>query len=69
MTLKRPLTEYGMQVKMELLKGGQTQAWLISEIKKRLPDKYVDNSNLYKILTGQIKSREIVGAINEILHL
>ena len=52
-----------------LLKRGQTQEWLISEIQKLLPEKYVDNSNLYKILTGQINSKGITAAINEILDI
>ena len=69
LTQKRSLTDYGMQVKIELLKRGQTQEWLISEIQKLLPEKYVDNSNLYKILTGQINSKGITAAINEILDI
>ena len=65
----RKLTEYGKTVKITLIELGQTQSWLISEIKKKLPDKYVDSSNLGKIFTGEINSPEIISAINEILGI
>lgn len=32
---KRPLTEYGMAVKVQLLKLNKTQTWLIEEVKLR----------------------------------
>lgn len=54
---------------MQLLKLNKTQAWLISEVKRLLPDRYLDTSNLYKIMTGEINSPEIVAAINEILDI
>lgn len=65
----RPLTDYGITVKTKLLQLGKTQQWLIDEVKKKLPDKYLDTSNMYKILTGEINSRDIVGAINNILNI
>ena len=66
---KRPLTDYGIEIKVQLLKLNKTQAWLISEVKKLLPDKYLDTSNLYKIMTGEINSPDIVSAIDQILDL
>lgn len=66
---KRPLTDYGIEIKVQLLKLSKTQAWLISEVKKLLPDKYLDTSNLYKIMTGEINSPDIVSAIDQILDL
>lgn len=66
--LKRNLTEYGILIKCELLQQGKTQNWLIDEIKKKT-DKYVDTSNLYKLMTGQIANSEISMAINEILNI
>ena len=66
---KRPLTDYGIEIKVQLLKLNKTQAWLISEVKKLLPDKYLDSSNLYKIMTGEINSPDIVSAIDQILDL
>ncbi|MGN1133347.1 MAG: hypothetical protein ACI4RN_02715 [Oscillospiraceae bacterium] len=63
------MTDYGIQVKIKLMKSGKTQDWLIDEVKKKLPNKYLDSSNLYKIFTGQINSPEIQSAINDILGI
>ena len=41
----------------------------MSKIKRRYPDIYVDSSNLYKILVGDITIGRVVSAINEILSL
>lgn len=65
---KRFFTDYAIKVKTELLKQGKTQKWLMGEIKKLLPKKYIDSSNLYKIMTGEISSPEICKAIDTILH-
>lgn len=64
---KRLFTDYAIAVKMELLKQGKTQKWLINEVKKLLPKKYIDSSNLYKIMTGEISSPEICKAIDTVL--
>lgn len=66
---KRPLTDYGKAIKLKLLDLNKTQKWLIEEVKKLLPNKYIDTSNLYKIMTGEIKSNEIEAAINEVLKI
>ena len=66
---KKPLTAYGIEIKMRLLTLQKTQKWLIEEVKKILPDKYLDTSNLNKIMTGEINSKEISGAINEVLGI
>lgn len=58
-----------MQIKLELMKRNKTQEWLISELKKKLPLKYIDSSNLYKIMTGSLKSQDICNAINEVLDI
>ncbi len=65
---KRPLTEYGVAVKVKLMKLNKTQKWLIEEVKKLLPETYLDSSNLYKIMTGEIKSIKIETAINQVLN-
>ena len=65
---KRPLTEYGVEVKVKLMKLNKTQKWLIEEVKKLLPETYLDSSNLYKIMTGEIKSIQIETAINQVLN-
>ena len=41
---KRPLTEYGVEVKVRLVKLNKTQKWLIEEVKKLLPETYLDTS-------------------------
>ena len=64
---KKPLCNYGKKVKLALMEQNRKQEWLISEIKRRYPDIYVDSSNLYKILVGDITSGRVVSAINEIL--
>lgn len=66
---KKPLCNYGKKVKLALMEQNRKQEWLISEIKRRYPDIYVDSSNLYKILVGDIASGRVVSAINEILSL
>lgn len=66
---KRPLTEYGLEIKFRLMKMSRTQNWLIEEVKKLLPQTYLDTSNLYKIMTGEIKSIKIESAINQILDI
>lgn len=67
--LKNPISNYGKKIKVRLLELGKRQEWLISEIRIRFPDVYVDSSNIYKILTGKIRSGKVVSAINEILSL
>lgn len=64
---KNPLTEYGIAIKAELLKRGNTQNWLIAEVKKLLPERYVDVSYLNRIITGQIKQSVVMDAIDRVL--
>lgn len=66
---KKQLSDYGKAVKIKLLEMGKKQDWLISEIRNRFPGVYVDGSNIYRILTGEIKSGRVVSAINEILQI
>lgn len=66
---KKPLSDYGKKIKIALMEQNRKQEWLISEIKSRYPDVYIDSSNLYKILIGEITSGKVVAAINEILSL
>ena len=61
-------TVWGLQVKMELLHRGKTQSWLEEEITKRT-GLYMDDSYIYKILTGQRNAPKVVTAINEILQI
>ena len=66
---KKQLTAYGKQVKIKLVELDRTQAWLIEQVKKILPNKYLDTSNLYKIMTGELNSKDIQSAINQVLDI
>jgi hypothetical protein len=65
---KHPLTQFGIEIKTKLISIGQTQEWLISQVREKT-SMYVDCSNLYKVMTGQRKSTRLEGAIKEILHI
>jgi hypothetical protein len=47
---------------------GKTQAWLIKEVTART-GLFLDDSYIYKILTGQRSAPKIVKAISEILDI
>ena len=61
-------TDWGLKVKMELLKRGKDQKWLEEEVAKRT-GLFVDSSYVYKIFTGQRNAPKIVSAICEILDI
>lgn len=65
---KSKFTDWGLKVKMELLKKGKEQKWLEEEVTKRT-GLYMDSGYIYKILTGQRNAPKIVSAINEILEI
>lgn len=65
---KRTLTAFGLAVKTKLLELGQPQEWLIRACRERT-GMYVDNSTMYKLLTGQLDSQRLKAAIREILEL
>lgn len=65
---KSKFTDWGLKVKMELLKQGKEQKWLEEEVTKRT-GLYLDSGYVYKILTGQRNAPKIVSAINEILKI
>lgn len=65
---KHQMTPFGMEMKTKLLKLGQTQQWLIQQCKD-MTGMYVDCSNLYKIMTGQLNSPKLEHAIKTILQL
>lgn len=62
------LTAYGKEVKKRLIDIGQSQEWLISQIRERT-GLFCDAGYLYKIFVGERNAPSIVGAINEILHV
>lgn len=65
---KRKLTDFGLQVKIALLKKGVDQSWLASKVTEQT-GLFADSSYLYKILTGQRNAPRITEAISSILNL
>ena len=65
---KRALVPLGVEIKTKLISTGQTQEWLIEQAKSKT-GMYVDGSSLYKLMTGQLNSPRLEGAIKEILQL
>lgn len=62
------LTPFGLCVKTELLRRGKTQTWLQNEVTART-GLFLDDSYIYKILTGQRNANKIVQAIRDILDI
>lgn len=66
--LKRPLTSFGVEIKTKLISLSETQEWLIGRAKEKT-GMYVDSSNLYKLMTGQLHSERLEEAIRDILKI
>ena len=62
------LSDFGLCIKMELLRQGKEQKWLEEAVTEKT-GLYVDSGYMYKILTGQRKAPKIVAAICEILNI
>jgi len=62
------VTAYGKSVKKRLIDIGQSQEWLICQIKEKT-GLFCDGGYLYKIFVGERNAPSIVAAINEILEL
>jgi hypothetical protein len=61
-------TDFGLCIKTELLRIGKDQKWLEQSVSEKT-GLFVDNSYMYKILTGQRNAPKIVDAICEILNI
>lgn len=61
-------SDFGLSVKTELLRRGKEQKWLEEAITEKT-GLFVDNSYMYKILTGQRSAPKVVSAICEILQI
>lgn len=61
-------SDFGLSVKTELLRRGETQKWLEERVTE-VTGLYVDGGYMYKILTGQRDAPKIVAAIREILGM
>ena len=68
MSKSTKISDFGLSVKIELLKKGQSQKWLEEEITKRT-GLYVDSGYMYKILTGQRNAPNVVEAIRDISNI
>lgn len=62
------ITEYGKKIKFRLLEMEKPQIWLISEVRAKT-GLYFDDSYLYKIMFGSLRTPKIIAAINEILEI
>ena len=60
-------TDFGLSVRIELLRRGMKQDDLINEIKKR--EIFCDSGYLSKIFRGERNAPKVVAAIKEILNL
>lgn len=56
------------EVRKKLIDKDKSQKWLIEEIKKKT-GMFCDNSILFKVLRGKVKSERMLNAISEILNL
>lgn len=65
---KSKFSDFGLSVKTELLRIGKEQKWLEEAITEKT-GLFVDNSYMYKILTGQRNAPKVVSAIREILNI
>ena len=61
-------TEFGLQVKTELLRKGKSQKWLEESVSEAT-GLFVDGSYMYKVLTGERNAPKIVQAIKDILNI
>jgi hypothetical protein len=61
-------SDFGLSVKTELLRQGKSQKWLAEAVNKKT-GLFIDDSYMYKIITGQRNSQKIVDAICEILSI
>jgi hypothetical protein len=62
------LSDFGLLVRMELLRKGRSQKWLEEEVKEKT-GLFVDGGYMYKVLTGQRSAPKIVAAIKEVLDI
>ncbi len=62
------LTNFGLQVRTELLRRGLDMTWLAKEA-QQMTGLYVDRSYLYKIFTGTRKAPKITRAICKLLNI
>ena len=62
------LSDYGKAIKMRLIELDKPQTWLIQQVRDET-GLYFDDSYLWKILYGKVKTPSMVEAINTILGI
>ena len=62
------VTSFGKRVKVRLIEIDKNQDWLIKQVQERT-GLYFDSPYLWRILTGQLSSPNIVKAICDILGI
>lgn len=65
---KKELTEFGKEIKFELIMRNKTQNWLINQVRSDT-GMYVDTSVLYRIMTGSLHSPRIISSICQVLGI
>lgn len=66
---KNPLTTYGIEVNIKLMEQSKTQTWLIEQVQKKLPERFIDSSVINRVLTGRWNSPDVLTAINDVLGI
>lgn len=61
-------SDFGLEVRIRLLKMGKTQKWLQEEVREKT-GLFVDGSYLNKILTGERETPKLVNAIKEVVGM
>lgn len=62
------LNDFGVAVKKRLIDLGQTQTWLIRQVRET-SGMFLDNGYLQKLMTGRAVSAPMMRVIAEILEL
>ena len=65
---KHPLTHYGKEIKMKLIKVEKSQEWLIGEVNKKSKFE-LTAPYLNRIMTGKVVNSSVIPIINEILGI
>jgi len=62
------MTEYEKEIKIKLIRDGNSISWLIGKVKEKT-GLYFDSSYLCKIFSGKNKNPKVINAINEIMEI
>ena len=65
----KPYSDFGRSIKKKLVENNKNQNWLLDELRKRLPDMYIDSSLIHKIIVGEVSSGRVVEEIHNIFEI